>query len=140
MTSGLVVGRIACDLPEADLSPASRLLAGLWRPRAPPRSKRTEQLDLVGRLDRANQDRATLQPRSTLLNQGGKRMSSQAVPGPEHRARWGPASGVAFAVILAVSLIVLNNTPDTNKSPAYLLAWYNVKSHQTHIEDQSAAD
>jgi hypothetical protein len=61
-------------------------------------------------------------------------MSPQAVPGPEHRARWGPATGVAFAVILAVSLIVLNNTPDTNKSPAYLLAWYNVKSHQNHLK------
>ena len=33
-----------------------------------------------------------------------------------------------------MSLIVLNNTPDTNKSPAYILAWYNVKSHQNHLK------
>ena len=60
-------------------------------------------------------------------------MSSQAVPAPEHRARWGPVCGAAFAVILAVSLIVSNSTPDTNKSPAYLLAWYNVKSDQNDL-------
>jgi hypothetical protein len=52
---------------------------------------------------------------------------------PEHRARWGPATGVIFVVLLAVSFII-TSTPDTKKSPAYLYAWYNVKDHQTHLK------
>ncbi len=60
-------------------------------------------------------------------------MSSQAVPGPEHRARWGPACGVAFVVLLAVGLII-QSPPNTNKTPAYLYTWYNVHSHQTQIK------
>jgi hypothetical protein len=52
---------------------------------------------------------------------------------PEHQARWGPACGVAFVVLLVVSFLI-TNTPDTKKSPAYLYAWYNVKSHQTHLK------
>jgi hypothetical protein len=60
-------------------------------------------------------------------------MSSQAVPGPEHRARWGPATGVAFVVLLAVGLII-QSPPNTNKSPQYLYTWYNVNSHRTQIK------
>jgi hypothetical protein len=52
---------------------------------------------------------------------------------PEHRARWGPACGVAFVVLLAASFRV-SSTPNTNKSPAYLLAWYNKSSHQTQMK------
>jgi hypothetical protein len=51
---------------------------------------------------------------------------------PEHRARWGPACGVAFVVILVVSFLI-TSTQDTDKSPAYILAWYNVSSHKTHL-------
>ena len=51
---------------------------------------------------------------------------------PEHRARWGPACGVAFVVILVVSFLIVS-TPNTNKSPAYILAWYNVSSHKTEL-------
>ncbi len=60
-------------------------------------------------------------------------MSSKAVPEPEHRARWGPVTGVAFVVLLVVSFLI-TSPPDTNKTPAYILAWYNVKSHQTHLK------
>jgi hypothetical protein len=59
-------------------------------------------------------------------------MSTQAVPGPEHRARWGPACGLAFVVFLVVSVFA-SMTPNTNKSPAYLLTWYNVHSHKVGI-------
>ncbi len=59
-------------------------------------------------------------------------MSTQAVPGPEHRARWGPACGVAFVVILAAAFLIVH-PPDTNKSPAYILAWYNKSSHKTAL-------
>ncbi len=51
---------------------------------------------------------------------------------PEHRARWGPACGVAFVVLLVVGLII-QSPPNTNKTPAYLLAWYNVSSHKRQI-------
>ncbi len=61
-------------------------------------------------------------------------MTTQAVPGPEHRARWGPACGVAFVVLLVVAFTAFGSTPDTNKSPAYILAWYNKDSHQTHVK------
>jgi preprotein translocase subunit YajC len=60
-------------------------------------------------------------------------MSTEAVPGPEHRARWGPACGVAFVVFLAASFLI-TSTPNTNKSPAYIYAWYNNSSHQTHMK------
>ncbi len=60
-------------------------------------------------------------------------MSTQPVLGPEHRARWGPACGVIFVVLLAVAFIAFGSTPDTNKSPAYILAWYNTSSHKTQI-------
>jgi hypothetical protein len=59
-------------------------------------------------------------------------MNSQMVPKSERRARWGPACGVLFVVILAVG-VNLSNTPDTNKSPAYILAWYNKSSHKTQL-------
>jgi hypothetical protein len=52
---------------------------------------------------------------------------------PEHRARWGPACGVAFVVLLVASFLV-GSTPNTNKSPAYILAWYNKSSHQTQLK------
>jgi hypothetical protein len=52
---------------------------------------------------------------------------------PEHRARWGPACGLGFVVFLAVSFLV-NNTPNTNKSPQYIYAWYNKSSHQTSLK------
>ena len=51
---------------------------------------------------------------------------------PEHRARWGPACGVLFVVALAVSFLI-TSTPNTNKSPAYILAWYNKSSHKTSL-------
>ncbi len=60
-------------------------------------------------------------------------MSSQAALEPEHRARWGPICGVLFVVLLVVSFLIVS-TPNTNKSPAYILAWYNVSSHQTHLK------
>ena len=51
---------------------------------------------------------------------------------PEHRARWGPACGVAFVVILVVSFLIVS-TPNTNKSPAYILTWYNVSTHKREL-------
>jgi MFS family permease len=59
-------------------------------------------------------------------------MSTQAVPGPEHRARWGPALGLLFVVLLVASFLT-GHTPDTNKSPAYILAWYNTHSHKVSM-------
>jgi hypothetical protein len=59
-------------------------------------------------------------------------MSLQAVSRPEHRARWGPACGVLFVVILVVSFLIVS-TPDTNKSPQYLFNWYNKSSHKTAL-------
>ena len=62
-------------------------------------------------------------------------MSSPAVSSalwPEHRARWGPACGVLFVVALAASFFI-SSTPDTKKSPAYILAWYNKSSHKTQL-------
>jgi hypothetical protein len=59
-------------------------------------------------------------------------MISPVVPERAHRARWGPACGVAFVVILAVSLLT-QSTPNTNKTPGYILAWYNKSSHKTSI-------
>ncbi len=56
----------------------------------------------------------------------------QSAPWPEHRARWGPACGVLFVVFLVVGLLI-SNTPNTNKSPAYILAWYNKSSHKTTL-------
>ena len=52
---------------------------------------------------------------------------------PEHRARWGPACGVAFVVLLAVALFT-QNTPNTKKSPAYIYAWWNKSSNTTGIK------
>ncbi len=49
-----------------------------------------------------------------------------------HRARWGPACGVLFVVILLISFLIVT-TPNTNKSPQYLLAWYNESSHKTAL-------
>ena len=51
---------------------------------------------------------------------------------PEHRARWGPICGVIFVVALVVSFLIIN-TPDTSKSPAYILAWYNKHSHKVQL-------
>jgi MFS family permease len=62
-------------------------------------------------------------------------MSSLAVPsppGPEHRARWGPACGVAFVVFLVVGVFI-EGAPNTNKSPAYILNWYQSNSHKTQV-------
>ncbi len=60
-------------------------------------------------------------------------MSTQpSVLEPEHRARWGPACGVAFVVLLVVGLII-GSEPNTNKTPAYILAWYNVSSHKRQV-------
>jgi hypothetical protein len=60
-------------------------------------------------------------------------MSTQpSVLEPEHRARWGPACGVAFVVLLVVGLII-GSEPNTNKTPAYILAWYNVNSHKRQV-------
>ncbi len=44
----------------------------------------------------------------------------------------GPACGVAFVVILAVSFFIVS-TPDTNKSPQYIYLWYNKSSHKTAV-------
>jgi hypothetical protein len=57
-------------------------------------------------------------------------MNGQAVE--RHRARWGPACGVLFVVLLVISFLV-TSTPNTNKSPQYLLAWYNKSSHKTAL-------
>ena len=54
-------------------------------------------------------------------------MNREAVE--RHRARWGPACGVLFVVFLVISFLV-TSTPNTNKSPQYLLAWYNKKLPQ----------
>ena len=59
-------------------------------------------------------------------------MTTPAVPGPEHRARWGPACGLIFVVLVVVS-VFLSSTPDTNKTPAYILAWYSVHSHTVKL-------
>jgi hypothetical protein len=65
--------------------------------------------------------------------EGVENMSIQPrVVEPAHRARWGPASGVIFVVFLAVGIII-QSTPNTNKSPAYILAWYNVSSHKRQL-------
>ena len=48
-------------------------------------------------------------------------------PGPV-----GPACGVLFVVALAASFFI-SSTPDTKKSPAYILAWYNKSSHKTQL-------
>src|SRR5579862_6851211 len=61
---------------------------------------------------------------------GATRMNGQAVE--RHRARWGPACGVLFVVLLVISFLV-TSTPNTNKSPQYLLAWYNKSSHKTAL-------
>lgn len=53
---------------------------------------------------------------------------------PEHRARWGPACGVAFVVLLVVAFLGFGNTPDTKHTPAYLYAWYNKSSHQNQLK------
>jgi hypothetical protein len=39
---------------------------------------------------------------------------------------------VAFVVLLVVSFAI-TSTPNTNKSPAYILAWYNKSSHKTSL-------
>jgi hypothetical protein len=59
-------------------------------------------------------------------------MSSQTQLQPEHRARWGPISGVLFVVLLAASFFVVS-TPNTNKSPQYILNWYSSNSHKTEL-------
>jgi MFS family permease len=59
-------------------------------------------------------------------------MSSQAVPRPEHRARWGPICGVLFVVLLVAGFF-LASTPDTNKSPQYLLNWYSSNTHRNQL-------
>jgi hypothetical protein len=59
-------------------------------------------------------------------------MSSQALPWPQHRARWGPACGLVFVVLLVVGFLI-TSPPNTNKSPAYLLAWYNNSSHKRNL-------
>jgi MFS family permease len=50
----------------------------------------------------------------------------------EHRARWGPATGGIFVVILVVSVLILHS-PNTNKSPQYIYTWYNVHSHKVEL-------
>ena len=59
-------------------------------------------------------------------------MSTQPVPEPEHRARWGPICGVLFVVILAVSFFI-TSTPNTNKSPQDILNYYTKNSHKTAL-------
>ena len=59
-------------------------------------------------------------------------MSTPIAVAPEHRARWGPICGVAFVVILVASFLVAM-TPNTSKSPEYLLNWYNKSSHKTAL-------
>src|SRR3984957_15525448 len=59
-------------------------------------------------------------------------MSSQAVRAPEHRARWGPICGVVFVVLLVVGFLIVS-TPNTNKSPAYLLNWYSSNTHKNQL-------
>jgi hypothetical protein len=39
---------------------------------------------------------------------------------------------VAFVVLLVVSFLI-TSTPNTNKSPAYILAWYNKSSHKASL-------
>jgi MFS family permease len=56
-------------------------------------------------------------------------MSSQAALEPEHRARWGPVCGVLFVVFLVVSFFIVS-TPNTNKSPQYILNYYINSSHK----------
>jgi hypothetical protein len=56
----------------------------------------------------------------------------ERVPEPEHRARWGPVCGVLFVVCLLVAFLIVT-TPDTNKSPQYLYAWYNLHSHKVRL-------
>jgi MFS family permease len=51
---------------------------------------------------------------------------------PEHRARWGPGLGLLFVILLVASFLV-GGTVNTNKSPAYILAWYNVHSHKVSM-------
>jgi MFS family permease len=59
-------------------------------------------------------------------------MTTQPVPAPEHRARWGPTLGLLFVILLVASFLT-GHTPDTNKSPAYILAWYNTHSHKVSM-------
>jgi MFS family permease len=51
---------------------------------------------------------------------------------PQHRARWGPISGVLFVVLLVVSSFIFS-TPSTSKSPQYLLNWYSQTSHKRQV-------
>jgi hypothetical protein len=59
-------------------------------------------------------------------------MNNQVMYYPPHRARWGPTVGLLFAVILTVSFFVVM-TPDTTKSPQYILNWYTRSSHKTQL-------
>jgi hypothetical protein len=59
-------------------------------------------------------------------------MSSQAVSEPQHGARWGPICGVLFVVLLVASFFVVS-TPNTNKSPQYILNWYSSNTHKTQL-------
>ena len=59
-------------------------------------------------------------------------MSSQAAPEPGDRATWGPICGILFVVLLVASFFVVS-TPNTNKSPDYLLNWYSNHTHQTEL-------
>lgn len=59
-------------------------------------------------------------------------MSAPTVPGPEHRARWGPICGALFVVLLVASFFP-GSTPRTSKSPQYLLNWYSSDSHKNSI-------
>ena len=59
-------------------------------------------------------------------------MSSQTAPEPGDRATWGPICGVLFVVLLVASFFV-GSTPDTNKSPDYILNWYSTNSHRNQL-------
>lgn len=59
-------------------------------------------------------------------------MSAQAAPEPGDRATWGPISGVLFVVLLVASFFVVS-TPNTNKSPDYILNWYSSNSHKNQL-------
>lgn len=58
-------------------------------------------------------------------------MSEEAVQ-PSLRVKWGPVCGVLFVGFLVVADFVAT-TPDTNKSAAYLLAWYSKSSHRNAL-------
>ena len=50
-------------------------------------------------------------------------------------SKWGPLAGVLSALLIVVSFVTGNSTPDDNKSGQYVIQWYTTHHNQRIVSD-----